>query len=295
MPMQNSVNVTVEFWQVKMPAGINLETVLQEIENLPDNEQRNVTKANSQPVRMTRIQQNGAVWSGDMVKIRMDYLPSKASIKGDLEPLELEDDEGIGEENAFIFHPTYNVLLMQRNRHGVSASLFAYYISRQLTQLMNITESVEFLPVVRPEGVDKLDKFFEIKKFDVGFAYSGSMKDTIESDSVNAGILMLENLQSLHGSFIFSMGRKRGGMSVKEVIKAIKALYSSEQVTKLKITGHSSDSPEESSEFDVLEYRLKFKGVLLTNERRELTYEQRSNLISQAMREKDIEIKQIIQ
>lgn len=295
MSLQNNVNVTVDFWLVKMPVGVTFETIIQEIAKLPDDEQRNVTKIDNQPVRMTKIKQNGFVWSGDMVKIRMDYLPSKANIDGHLEPLDLDDDEGIGEENAFIYNSAYNVLIMQRNRHGVSATLFAYYLSKKLSHLMSRTDEVELLPVVRPEGVENLNKLFEVRRFEVGFAYSGDLRNVIDSESITSGIQMIEQLQSMNGSFIFSMGRKKGGMSLKEVIKAAISLYrNSNQVTRLKVSGLSTDSPDETIEYDVLEYRLKYKSVLTTNHRRELTYEQRSNLLYKAMAEKELEIREIL-
>ncbi len=120
-----------DFYTVSMPEGEKREFIdlLGELAEIPDDEARNYLVENN-PVRFTNLSCSKAgIWEGDFVKIRMDVLPPVAKTSGGVEPLVLEDDEGIGEEAAFMYDPQFNVLAKQRNRYAVSPTVLCEYIN----------------------------------------------------------------------------------------------------------------------------------------------------------------------
>ena len=66
---------------------------------------------------------------GELVRIRMENLPVKASENAGIDDLGLKADEGIGEETAFLYSPADKVLILQRNRQGVSYTRFEDYFN----------------------------------------------------------------------------------------------------------------------------------------------------------------------
>src|SRR5580704_9270886 len=114
-----------------MPNGAPpFEDLVQLVEESPRDDGRNL-EIGPDPARL----QESGIWNhcheGEMVRIRMDMLPRKASLDGALEDLDFEDDEGLGEETAFLYHPPTQVLALQRNRSGVSASGLAWYVKEK--------------------------------------------------------------------------------------------------------------------------------------------------------------------
>ena len=60
-----------------------------------------------------------------MLRIRLNESHVRAKLSGETAELELDEDEGLGEETAFVFHHVPGILIVQRNRSGVTASAFA--------------------------------------------------------------------------------------------------------------------------------------------------------------------------
>src|SRR5688572_2971560 len=78
-----------------------------------------------------RLQEGGKVegdiCEGDLIRIQMDQLPTKADLAGAAAPFPLREDEGIGHATAFLYYIPLRVLLLQRQRSGVSPAAVAGY------------------------------------------------------------------------------------------------------------------------------------------------------------------------
>jgi hypothetical protein len=114
-----------------MPDGAStFEQLIEQVDATPPDDNRNL-EVGTNPARL----QVSGVWNqcreGEMVRIRMDTLPRKASLDGALEDLDFGDDEGLGEETAFLYHPPTRILAIQRNRTGVSASSLVWYFKEK--------------------------------------------------------------------------------------------------------------------------------------------------------------------
>lgn len=71
---------------------------------------------------------------GNLVKIRETNLPRRAKRSGVLTDFSLEDDEGMGEEAAFLYHHATNILLMQRNRTATTITRLLEYFENMAAE-----------------------------------------------------------------------------------------------------------------------------------------------------------------
>jgi len=120
--------VRYDFFRVETPEDRPLVGILEDIFS-KEYEER-IVEIFGYPVCLDQLasSSNGKV-HGLFIKVRMDGIPPKTNIKtGEKHAIELDDDEGLGEDTVFIFDPSLNVLVLQRNRIGVTSSQFARYI-----------------------------------------------------------------------------------------------------------------------------------------------------------------------
>ena len=179
---------------------------------------------------------------GDMVRIRMDDVPRKANINGDIQDIDLNDDEGIGEETAFLYSPSTNTLLLQRNRHGISPSLFASYFKQK--------SNVQFTyldPILRTDVFDRLRLMNVIKTFNVKMAgvtnpeyYKGVV------NGINSIIDLKETYSAPDITVKMSMGKRGGSLSLEQVMSTIRDLlsnrtYHNDQIRNMVVTARESD------------------------------------------------------
>jgi hypothetical protein len=155
--------LSIDFYRVTMPHGARaFETVVETVSQLAAGAARNL-EVSGAPIRL----QESAAWQhcveGEMVRIRMDMLPRKASLAGDLDDLDLDADEGLGEESAFLYDPRMRVLLIQRNRTGVSASSLAWYFKEK----GNLGDPINLEPVLQRGVMQKLARMQAVRRLDI--------------------------------------------------------------------------------------------------------------------------------
>ncbi|HEY7767514.1 DUF6731 family protein [Longimicrobium sp.] len=250
-----SRTLKADFYQVvdanDRPA--RLEEALQTIAALPEEERYLIVGKN--PVRLHHASRNGLQWEGELLRIRMDVTPLRANLIGGLKPFELDEDEGLGEETAFLFDARTQVLVLQRNRIGVSATAAAYYFQNR-AGLNNIL----FLrPVLRRDAVMRLDRLRQVRKLDVRFAGVRNPEALRTDRSVAEMVDVLTEFQAPSAAITLSMGHKKGSLNVDTVRRFVQKItgFSAENdqpVTKLEISGTAED--EQVDVFDLINYNL---------------------------------------
>ncbi|WP_442940553.1 DUF6731 family protein [Nostoc sp.] len=68
--------------------------------------------------------------------------------------IQLAQNEGIGEQSAFIYHPATSILALQSNRNGVSPGDFAKYFEI----FAGTNASISFDPVIQMSVLQRLAK-----------------------------------------------------------------------------------------------------------------------------------------
>lgn len=271
----------VDFYRVDEPNGFDFQRLLTDVYALPP-EARNRT-GTSWPMRLQECTCDRGVIEGDMLKIRMDEVPLKASLYGSTRPIDLNDDEGIGEETAFYYFVPWRVLLLQRNKHAVSASAFTWYFNHIIS---NDGPIIELTPILRSDILQRLAQMTIMRKLNVKIAGIDNA-DILRNEGF--GVEAIINLNNVFAaptvSVSVSMGRRRGTLSVDNVRETIKRLLrvsgrDDRHLKKLAVEAQE-DYAHTPELLDILKSRIVEEINVDSAKDRRLPYERRKSALQE--------------
>lgn len=111
--------------------------------------------------------QDFGYWFLHFVRLRDTNLPSKATENTEVEPLELGDDEYIGEEISALYDEKLKVLMCQRNRDSLSISGIERYLN--LTWRSD-DETIYLRPIILPDSIQRAKEAGYYRKLTIRFA-----------------------------------------------------------------------------------------------------------------------------
>lgn len=274
--------IRVDFYRIDS-GGINggFEALLAKIAGMPDNEARTFDVGFANPVRMGTIALHNRLWQGEVTRIRMDDVPIRASKKGPKRPIDLRDDEGVGEETAFLYDPKTRYLAIQRNRIGVSAHNLLYYISGVTEYGSAIIAELALDPSVL-QRLERLDSFRKVSLKVTGIDGGHPLQDV---PSIGGVFKKAEDLRAPSVEISLGVGRGRSSPMVKERAKAfIRELLRwasiagvKEDVQYIEVSGKA---PEDEPEIiDLIKERLTGEHEVTYAENRTIPYESRRNAV----------------
>ena len=248
--------IKVDFYKVVLPddAQRPFEQIIETIASSPEDQTRNLQR-DANPVRLNEAESGSDLWEGEMIRIRMDEVPVKANLEGDISPIGLEEDEGIGEETAFLYHIPTEILGLQRNRYAVSPSGFAWYFEEK----GGITP-IELEPILREDAIQRLAQMDEVRKLNLHIAGVENMNVFRGlGRGVKGMMTLMDEFGSPNLNVNVSMGRRSGSLvssTVKSVAKQLARLSQRGETTvrKVEITGRDEDG--EKTILDLIEYRM---------------------------------------
>jgi hypothetical protein len=277
-------SITVDFFEVTTN-GSTFPVMLQMVRDKPDDEHRTI-KRYGVPIRLQGMSQNGSEWEGAMIRIRMQDVPVKASLSGETEEIDLKDDQGLGEETAFLFHAPTKTLALERNRHGVTASALEYYFGE-----LAGGESIDLLPILRQDAMKRLAKIDVVTRFEVRVAGvdSGEIWKG-QTKGVSEILDLRETFKAPTLSLTFSMARQKGGLaSVRASVKDLLKMGGNKtHAERIVVSGIDEEGGRES--IDLMNFRMKETIPLDTISDRRLTISSRSQAVRQAWAKRKAEI-----
>lgn len=287
--------ITIDFYRVRMPGDVPVpfEPCIYNVAKSKNDDGRNVVFAGD-PIRLHSAQKWDECCEGEMTRIRMDDLPSKASLSGAVEALDLGDDEGIGEQAAFLYHPATQTLLMQRNRSSVSPRALAFYFGEK----SGLHDPIFLDPVLTSDAVKRLASMQTITKFRVRVAKVNNAKLFEQGgESLGGMIELLEDFAAPNLEFAVSMGRKRHGSlaaTVKQTAMNLLGIGNSgkhNRVTAVELVGRTEDG--ERDELDLIEQQMSQTALIETDDRRRMLYRERQNALREAFKRRVEELRQM--
>lgn len=220
---------------------------------------------------------------GDLVRIRMDNLPAKVSADGSVSDLELDDDEGIGEETAFFYVGAWNVLVVQSNRNGPSASALASYLSRQNRQ----GTEVWLTPMLNLAELEQLEELQRVTRVEASIAVPESQLGRVQPPSSLGGMLQAgRDLQAPKLTVTATVAyewRKRE-LRKKGVFDLVRYLlgHQENEVSTLTVSGRNDH--DESVMLDLLKAKLTYQADVDLLGRR-ASFDVRRRFLMDALRE----------
>jgi len=144
-----SKQLRIDFY--KVTGTSDFAAAIRKVWALPNEDARTFNFSDS-PARLRDLKTTDGLICGDMVRIRLGEPAFLAKIHGGERPITQDEDEGLGETNAFVYCPVKKHIAFQRNRSGVSASKMAYYVE----QKNNLKKAILFEPVLAEVAVNQL-------------------------------------------------------------------------------------------------------------------------------------------
>lgn len=275
--------INIDFYRVSVLNDLSLRfnDLIEDVAALPNDDQRNLFIKDA-PIRLQSCDQRTDSITADMVRIRMNALPAKASLSGTISPFDLDDDEGIGEETAFYYNIPRRIAVIQRNKFGVTAPQIAHYFTVK-TGLGTLV----FDPIFETGTMTRYASMQNVRKFEVAIA--GKQNPQI-FNALQAGLSStVDIIQAMNAPCVditISMGYEKGSLATRAVKAVADALLSiaidaPDQVKKIKITG-SSNEEEQSALLNLLEDRMFEPLDVPEDDNRRLSYQSRISAVRQA-------------
>lgn len=285
--------IKVDFYRVTVPEhSIPFENIILADAASADDETRNIP-INGRPVRLQEATRNRGLIEGDMLRIQMSDLPPKASLSGEVDNLNFEDDEGLGGETAFVYHPGTKVLAIQRNRSGVSARAFVDYF----TQKAALPVGISLEPVIAGDAIVRLARMKETRRFKVRLAGVTNPAFFKQQDKgLGEMVDVLNYFRAPAATIELSMGHAPGGLTLERVVDLASKVVNLDsdgkgEVVTMEISGVLDN--DDRDEFDILQYRMIEVVTVDENKHRRSSYKKRHPEIRQAWEKRRAELEKM--
>jgi hypothetical protein len=280
------VSVYFDLYKAEPVAGKTFADAFTEISAIPVASRK--TEVQGRPYRMSHLayDKKRKLWTGDIVRVRMQNLPGIADLESeDIRDIELDDNEGISECAAFLFSEPDNILFLQRSRMAVGSHL----VSPLFRKLSGVDSAWSLDPVPRPDALQRILTAAEVKTITVKFARVKASALTLSPK--DGDVKAIELIQTgIVPSFKLEMSNGRGGekMNVRSAIALVKRLFSMSgksgndeiEIDHLRVQGTDADG--EVLDVKMLDYQLSFKGLASDLKSRRIPYSSRRVLAERA-------------
>ncbi|GEL73194.1 DUF6731 family protein [Myxococcus virescens] len=286
--------ITVDFYKVEGDDDFDFAKLLSRVGQLaPDDRLRTVKGG---PFRLEHVAKRGIGFEGELVRIRMDYGPTKASLStAGVEEIPLREDEGVGEETAFLYHPGTAVLLLQRNRIGATANSFASYFSNHNdgNDAFGMSQVLELDALLRLNEMEEFREF-EVEVAGIDLSVFNDLKDRYTWNELQR---IRERAGAPRLAMTLKMGHARGALNrdyIRKLGRTLLNLASSDpdsrSVTSLKVRG--KDDMEDTAVVDLLNYRM-IESVSFPWHDRRVSYDARQAALREAFSKRETELKKM--
>ncbi len=189
-----------------------------------------------------------------MIRIRLGEEPKRANLRGKVEPITFDEDEGLGEETAFVYDPELQMVAYHEHRGGVSLTNTARYF-----KAVGKVRSIDIKPVLRPDVIERVDRMGTVREFIVHLA---GMHDGHRLRGFGRPALSLfeakDAFQAPKAKFHMSVGREGSLQHVREAIAEFMQAddATKEQVKKLVVIGSEAEGDDHQEVIDLIQDRL---------------------------------------
>lgn len=292
--MATKTSIRCDFYRVildESQTGKGFRDLIAEIGGSPNNRKRLHSTKNDHPIKLDEVDKKGRLVFGDMIRIRMDKVPTKASLDGGKKKFDLARNEGVGEETAFLYDPKLNIMAVQVGREGVRAHAIQDYFQAKCS-----APGLRLEPILTSEGYKRLLAMKRCSSIEVSVAAANNAA-LLESEDVAVTSInkLMSRFQGLKVHYVVSMNRKRGTLAEfhKAAMEILKLKdVSGIELSKVELTGKEDDEAR-SSTIDLLPYRMFERVEVPLEDGRTITFQARSWALTQAFNKRQNELSTI--
>lgn len=180
-------------------------------------------------------------WKLQMLRIRLNILPGIATNTGEFNPLELEDDEYVGEDVAVLYDPEYHLIMIQRNRNSLSPSGIEQYLNRIQNDPHHL---IAFEAIPLPEFMRDIGQGDIIKKVVLSLSATNFDTEILPANSALTRIINgVRQCGAVNMTINISMGRGRNtnGLNRGEVLGLANTDINENVVSKYEVYKKDSE------------------------------------------------------
>ncbi|SEW00498.1 hypothetical protein SAMN05428988_1178 [Chitinophaga sp. YR573] len=184
------------------------------------------------------------IYYGTFCLVQNSDLPPRAKLGERPKDLELDEGEGLGHYTSFFFDSTNDIILIQYNRNGITASGIAKYFKRNFrTEIRKI----EFNVVINPSEIERLRRMGEVRSLELSVA-SVRGGGILANDGVSRSVGELRSIADKTNadsiSIKLTMGHTPGTLRRNRIAAIFGNLLRADthgDIKKMEITGKESD------------------------------------------------------
>lgn len=257
----NTAKVKFDFFSVRTAEGntISFEAALNELLAMPPEESS--IKIDNTDCSVCDSLRQKEYYAFLFSKIRMDRLPSCRKRNRDRRPLDLDDDEGLGEDMAIAYSPSLKIVSVQKNIHSMSANNIVKFVNEFFPQMQ-----LSFLPIVKRDALERFARCGILKKARIKLQGTEDFSFLRNSNfSPEEKLTIQQMLMEPYVEIVYSVGRKQTSLSenIKQKVFFWANHHRSEEnnnVLAVEITG-KEDEEARTVAIDLLEDRLIYWGM----------------------------------
>lgn len=225
-------------------------------------------------------------WLLNFVRLRETNIPLRGKIDQEVEPIELDDDEFIGEDVSMLYDPRLYIVMLQRNIHSLGPSGIEKYINL----LWNSEKEEIFLrPIYYPNSFEKAMKAKIYRKITVKFAqlpnsFNGS---ELDDSPIKPIIQSFGEFKGITGEITIGIGQaKRRILHPETIHKTLEAIGKNKKLFKKVQVTLKEDEEKEVEILDLFEDKLYDYLIFYLENRQSLACEYVFNKMAEKYKSK---------
>ena len=252
---------------------------------LPDR----VVEIQGQHILLKRIEPWGSRMLGDFIRIRMGAMPVRARLDGQTSLFELDDNEGIGEETAFLYDPNLQCLVLQRNRHGVSLGRVSRYLERWAEEVVFVD------PILEVSSLQALTEMEAVRRVEVSI---GAVDRANFLEGQGRGVRevmgLMESFRAPRVRMTLSMGHDYESSLLKGAVRNLGRFLRRGEVDSSFLRLHGLDANGEETMLNLLEGRMREHVEVALDGNRTFSFVMRSGGLKAAFQARLDELRSLI-
>ncbi|MBJ6721083.1 DUF6731 family protein [Bacillus cereus group sp. BceL215] len=178
------------------------------------------------------------LWRLYFSRLRDFNLPNRAKKNGLSQPVDLEDDEYLGENVSAVYDEQRNILMVQRNRNSLGPGAIETYFN----QFLDGKDEIVFRPIPIKNARERIKEAQYVRKLKVKFADVKKAEEVVSGVSLKKWISLFNDYDSVTGEIVVTVGRQRKASLGGNLKGLLDEVYeNSELITRAQASVKKSD------------------------------------------------------
>ncbi|KKC28799.1 DUF6731 family protein [Caldanaerobacter subterraneus] len=194
-------------------------------------------------------------WLLNFVRLRETNIPLIGKVDQEAEPIELDDDEFIGEDVSMLYDPKLKIVMLQRNIHSLGPSGIEKYLNLLWA---SEKEQIYLRPIYFPNSFEKARNSKIYRKITVRFALPNDFNESsIEDSPLKPTIQSFGKFNGIIGEVTISVGQsKKENLHRETIHETLKFIENNREIIKKAQLTIKKDEEKEVEILDLFEDKL---------------------------------------